>query len=145
MNITFIGDPRGRDPHFISRHRAFKADDPPFIELYDMRFPLNQTVHVPDDSQWAKDHRAKIEGNSHFEVADGAPAELTAQAVSSVEPDRSQLDHDGDGEPGGSLPAEDRGEDLAKLRARAEELDVKVDMRWGANRLNSEINKALNG
>lgn len=49
----------------------------------------------------------------------------------------SPLDHDGDGAPGGSLPAEDRG--LDDLRVRAETLGVKVDRRWGEDRLRAEI------
>lgn len=159
MIITFVGDPRGRDPRFMARHKTFRADDPPHIDLYGISFPLNQPVSVPDASEWAAQHGAKLRGNSHFDVSD----EGAAQAVSSAgiegqrdvsEPDAppeeprgglSQLDHDGDGEPGGSLPAEERGEDIEKLRADLNDLGVKPDMRWGPKRLQSEIDKALNG
>lgn len=50
------------------------------------------------------------------------------------------LDHDGDGEKGGSLPAEKR--DVAGLQAEAEALGVAVDKRWGEKRLLAEIKKA---
>lgn len=52
-----------------------------------------------------------------------------------------QLDHDQNGGTGGSLPAADRG--LDHLRAEAESLGVKVDQRWGAPRLQQEIDAAL--
>ena len=51
------------------------------------------------------------------------------------------LDQDGDGEPGGSLPAAERG--LDDLRQRATGLGVKVDNRWGEKRLQDEISAAL--
>jgi len=57
----------------------------------------------------------------------------------------SPLDHDGDGAAGGSLPAAERGEDIDKLRADAEALNIAVDRRWGAKRLQAEIDKALAG
>jgi hypothetical protein len=50
------------------------------------------------------------------------------------------LDHDGDGEPGGSLPSEKR--DVAALQAEVEALGVTVDKRWGEKRLLAEIEKA---
>jgi len=53
------------------------------------------------------------------------------------------LDHDGDGASGGSLPASERGEDIDKLRADAEALNIAIDRRWGAKRLQAEIDKAL--
>lgn len=49
------------------------------------------------------------------------------------------FDHDGDGKPGGSLPAAERG--LDDLQAEAEALGVKVDKRWGEARLRDEIAK----
>lgn len=52
-----------------------------------------------------------------------------------------QLDHDDNGKAGGSLPASERG--LDDLRAEAESLGVKVDQRWGAPRLQQEIDAAL--
>lgn len=50
------------------------------------------------------------------------------------------LDHDKDGEPGGSLPADERG--LDDLRDQAESVGIKVDKRWGEPRLKAEIEKA---
>jgi len=53
------------------------------------------------------------------------------------------LDHDGDGNPGGSLPADKRGDDVASLRAEYEALTGKApDRRWGESRLKKEIKKA---
>jgi hypothetical protein len=52
-----------------------------------------------------------------------------------------QLDHDENGKAGGSLPASERG--LDDLRAEAESLGVKVNQRWGAPRLQQEIDAAL--
>ena len=52
-----------------------------------------------------------------------------------------QLDHDDNGKAGGSLPASERG--LDELRTEAESLGVKVDQRWGAPRLQQEIDAAL--
>jgi hypothetical protein len=51
----------------------------------------------------------------------------------------SPLDLDRNGQPGGSLPADQRGGDIAALRAKAEGLGVTVDKRWGAPRLRKEI------
>jgi hypothetical protein len=53
---------------------------------------------------------------------------------------RYPLDHDGDGRPGGSLPAKNRG--LDELKVEAQSLGVKVDKRWGEARLLAEIEKA---
>jgi len=50
------------------------------------------------------------------------------------------LDHDNDGEPGGSVSHAERG--LSDLVAEAESLGIKVDKRWGAKRLQKEIDKA---
>jgi hypothetical protein len=60
------------------------------------------------------------------------PAKLAQQAAA--------LDHDENGEAGGSKPAADRG--LDALRAQATELGVTVDRRWGPTRLTAEIAKA---
>jgi hypothetical protein len=43
------------------------------------------------------------------------------------------FDHDGDGHPGGSLPADQRG--LEDLRAQAAALGITVDRRWGERKL----------
>lgn len=57
-------------------------------------------------------------------------------------PNKPQLDHDGDGHPGGSLPASER--DVDDIRAQYEELfGESPDRRWGAHRLQSEIDKKL--
>jgi hypothetical protein len=50
------------------------------------------------------------------------------------------FDYDGDGSPGGSLPASQRG--LDELKAEAHALGVKVDRRWGERRLRAEIDAA---
>lgn len=53
------------------------------------------------------------------------------------------FDHDGDGNPGGSLPATERGV-CEDLRAEYERVSGKpADMRWGDDRLKREIAKAL--
>lgn len=53
------------------------------------------------------------------------------------------LDRDGDGQPGGSLPADQRGDDVEALRAEYEALIGSApDKRWGAPRLKKEIEKA---
>lgn len=78
---------------------------------------------------FAPGYEAHYRASMFFEITD----------VSPVKPD--PLDHDGDGEKGGSVPAEDRG--LDGLRADAEGLGVVVDKRWGAKRLQAEIDKAL--
>lgn len=56
---------------------------------------------------------------------------------------RHPLDHDGDGVPGGSLPASER--DICdQLRAEYADLTGKAaDRRWGEARLRQEIDKAL--
>lgn len=55
--------------------------------------------------------------------------------------DKPQLDHDRNGEAGGSKPADERGID--DLRARYEDLTGdKPDGRWGEKRLQEEIGKA---
>lgn len=69
------------------------------------------------------------------------PAGVLAQIQQSAA--INPLDHDGDGSPGGSLPAAERGEDIDKLRADAEALGIAIDRRWGARRLQAEIDKAL--
>ena len=52
-----------------------------------------------------------------------------------------QLDHDDNGHPGGSLPSSERG--LDDLRTEAISLGVRIDQRWGATRLQQEIDAAL--
>lgn len=79
---------------------------------------------------------------------DPPPAGVLAQiqqSASAVSPAANPLDHDGDGGSGGSLPAAERGEDIDKLRADAEALNITVDRRWGWKRLQAEIDKALAG
>lgn len=69
------------------------------------------------------------------------PAVVNDQPVlDEEEPELPQLDHDNNGEPGGSLPDEERG--LEELKAEAEKLGVEVDGRWGEKRLEKEIEKA---
>lgn len=59
-------------------------------------------------------------------------------------PSRDPLDHDGDGRKGGSKPASEAGEVVDKLRAEYKELTGKdADGRWKADRIQSEIDKAL--
>jgi hypothetical protein len=79
------------------------------------------------------------------EVAGDQPDEAGTSEAGTENEGGHPLDHDGDGEPGGSQPAADRGEDIAKLRADATELGVKIDMRWGAKRLQAAIDEALKG
>jgi len=56
---------------------------------------------------------------------------------------RNPFDRNGDGRPGGSLPAALRG--LDDLRDEAKSLGVDVDNRWGERRLREEIAKARGG
>lgn len=54
----------------------------------------------------------------------------------------ANLDRDGDGNPGGSLPADQQGDEIKALRAEAEAKGVSYDGRWGAARLRKEIEAA---
>lgn len=71
------------------------------------------------------------------------PASVT-ERVAAVEPSEPHpLDHDGNGTPGGSLPADQRGDDVEALRSEYEALlGSAPDKRWGAPRLKREIEKA---
>ena len=42
-------------------------------------------------------------------------------------------------------PTAERGDDIEKLRTEAEALSISVDRRWGARRLQDEIDKVLAG
>ncbi|MFN4296791.1 MAG: hypothetical protein ACK4FB_08105 [Brevundimonas sp.] len=55
----------------------------------------------------------------------------------------ANLDRDGDGDPGGSLPADQQGDEIEALRAEAEAKGIAVDKRWGAPRLRKEIAKEI--
>jgi|GEM_PF-1344755 len=59
-----------------------------------------------------------------------------------VSPSLANLDGDGDGLPGGSLPTAERGAELAALQAEAEAKGVSFDRRWGVVRLRKEIDAA---
>jgi len=52
----------------------------------------------------------------------------------------AKFDHNGDGRPGGSKPAAERG--LDDLKAEAIALGITIDRRWGERRLRAEIEKA---
>jgi hypothetical protein len=52
----------------------------------------------------------------------------------------AKFDHNGDGKPGGSKPAAERG--LDELKAEAIALGITIDRRWGERRLRAEIEKA---
>lgn len=59
-------------------------------------------------------------------------------------PQRDPLDHDGDGKKGGSVPAGDPSDAIAKLRAEFKELTGKdAHARWGEARLQAEVDRAL--
>ena len=76
-------------------------------------------------------------------LGDGWREELEAPQVSSrhpLAPADALFDRNGDGRPGGSLPAAQRG--LDDLKAEAEALGITIDRRWGEKRLLAEIAKA---
>ena len=53
------------------------------------------------------------------------------------------FDHDGDGSPGGSLPASERGDEIEAVRVEYEKLTGRApDKRWGVPRLQKELNRA---
>jgi hypothetical protein len=52
------------------------------------------------------------------------------------------LDHDGDGNKGGSLPASEPDE-LADLKAQAKELGIVVHWRWDREKIEAAINEKL--
>lgn len=95
-------------------------------------FPLNEPVEIDEAGAWWQLLGSRIRRNVYFRVEDIAPG-----------PQAAAFDHDGDGNPGGSLPAESRG--LDALYADAEALGIKIDRRWGRERLQAEIDKALAG
>ena len=68
-------------------------------------------------------------------------AEIAARIEAALAPANlpHPLDHDHKDGPGGSLPAEERGDVLAALRAEAEALGLKVDRRWGEAKLRAAI------
>jgi hypothetical protein len=59
---------------------------------------------------------------------------------STLGPIDAKFDHNGDGKPGGSKPASQRG--LGDLKAEAIALGIAIDRRWGERRLRAEIEKA---
>lgn len=77
-----------------------------------------------------------------IEAGYAAPADgkMTETATLPVAPEvRHQLDHDGDGRPGGSLPAAER-DVCDHLRAEYERITGSpADRRWGEARLRKEI------
>lgn len=52
------------------------------------------------------------------------------------------LNHDSDGNKGGSLPADD-DDDLAELKAQAKELGIVVHWRWNREKIEAAINEKL--
>jgi len=80
------------------------------------------------------------EGEQLNALTDGwlLSSELRKPSVSRSPVD-SRFDHNGDGRPGGSLPAEKRG--LSALKEEAKAKGVKIDRRWGAKRILAEIAK----
>lgn len=81
MQITFIGDPRGRNADLKSK--GFKPGDPEATTVYGKRFPLNMAV--PVDAEWYAKHGAKMRGNGHFLIEESA-APLPAQPAVPVVP-----------------------------------------------------------
>jgi hypothetical protein len=72
----------------------------------------------------------------HLSCLEPPPVGLVEMAKAGIS-HHDPLDHDGDGEKGGSLSAEARG--LDDLRAKLENAGVKADRRWGESRLRREI------
>jgi hypothetical protein len=64
----------------------------------------------------------------------GEPARA---ATAAPKPAFAKFDRNGDGVPGGSLPASERG--LDELKSEAESLGITIDRRWGEKRLRAEI------
>lgn len=77
-------------------------------------------------------------------TGDDQPAAETEEAPTAAGPSASlaNLDRDGDGAPGGSLPADQQGDEIRALRAEAEAKGLNYDGRWGAARLRKEIEAA---
>lgn len=93
------------------------------------------------------ENAAKVEEQAEEGAqADAAEATQTepgaAAQAAGLDASLANLDRDGDGAPGGSMKAKDRGDDLAALRDAARAKGVTVDMRWGAARLKKEIDAA---
>mgnify|MGYP001262317926 CR=1 FL=1 len=69
---------------------------------------------------------------------------VSSEKVAITNPARDPLDHDGDGRKGGSKPASEADDHAHKLRAEFKELTGKdADGRWKADRIQAEIDKAL--
>lgn len=69
-------------------------------------------------------------------------ASMAVKVIAS--PARDPLDHDGDGRKGGSKSSSEADDATLKLRAEYKELTGKdADGRWKADRIQSEIDKAL--
>lgn len=77
-------------------------------------------------------------------AVESAPATSAPDPTASVPPASAAphpLDHDGDGKPGGSLPAEQRG--LEALWAEAEALGISVDRRRTGERARRQLLKVI--
>jgi hypothetical protein len=85
---------------------------------------------------------ARDDMTGHFaDVLDANGLTAVEMEEAPQEPELSQLDHDGDGNPGGSLPASERGLDDLWDEYR-EVTGEEPDKRWGATRLRAEIDAA---
>lgn len=99
---------------------------------------VSGTVRLPAfgeaEGEFTGDYLQLLEASMAVKVVD-APA-------STVDP----LDHDGDGKKGGSQPASDADDEVLRLRAEYTDLtDKKPHHLWRAERLQTEIDKALEG
>ncbi|MDZ4321936.1 MAG: hypothetical protein U1A07_24415 [Phenylobacterium sp.] len=117
MRARFIGDPRhgGEGPS---------------------SFPFGGVVFVK--GEWLSDIPEaiadKVRGNSHFET------EETAEKPTKITPP----DLDGDGKPGGSLPADEDPEaaEKAELRAQLADLGVTAHHKTGLTKLRAMLDDA---
>lgn len=132
MKARFTGDPLDNN------------SGPRTISLFGTTFQKGRWATIPDG------YEGKIAGNSHFEVADDN-ADVTDATVDEIEAAGetapSPLDHDGDGEDGGSTSSPEKDNLIAQLEALAERgaekgVDVKFDRRWGVPRLQAAIEAA---
>jgi hypothetical protein len=108
------------EPHPVSPERKAELRAQGF-KIIDARFkPLElvEAIGADVDALQAKD-------------------EAKAPPASTVD---AKFDHNGDGKPGGSKPAAERG--LDELKAEAIALGITIDRRWGERRLRAEIEKA---